>query len=101
HGFAPQSRGSSAAGARFWDVMAGSGDLELRPAELRALVFLLEGCRRPGALRHVPSAKYVVRIYRKGRPKGAGAGPDRAVRTAWRVPAHRRSHGGCGTRRAE
>src|SRR5882724_3430866 len=81
--------------------MAGSGDLELRPAKLRALVFLLEGRRRPGALRDVPAAKYVVRVCREGRPKGAGAGPDRAVRAAWRVPTHHRSHGRCRTRRAE
>ncbi len=99
--FAPQSRSQGAAGARIRQPVAGSGNLQFREAQLRPLVFLAQGCRRAGSLRHVPPAKYVVCLHRKGRPKSAGAGPHRVVRAARRVPAHRRPYGGRRARRPE
>src|SRR5579862_9117924 len=65
--FAPESRGAHTPGTRVRHDLAGGGDLQSVAAELRTLVFLAQGRRRPGALCHVPPAKYVVSIQRPGR----------------------------------
>jgi len=96
--FRPQSRGSSAAGARFRDDMAGTRS-RTSPGQARALVFLTEDAGAQVRCAMSGSEICCAHLLRKT-PKGAGACPESGCTSPGRVPA-RLEHMETPDRRAE